>query len=136
MHTLSFELDRYIRLLTNVLEWQQTHSGPIQVQVKCEDIATITRYAGLYHHGSNANLFSLRTRARLRRGNMNGAESRVTFCDRNGNNLLMIAPNNHLPFKKGQIFSELSQNGGKNVKIEQKPEEGSDNNENERDDNK
>lgn len=118
---------RYIRLLTNVLEWQQNHSGPIQVQVKCEDISSITRYSGLNHY-ANSNLFSLRTRARLRRSNLNGHGGSIPICDRNGNNLLMIAPNNHLPFKKANIYTDISQNVNvtNNVKIEQQQDEGND----------
>ncbi|XP_018579985.1 neurogenic differentiation factor 1 [Anoplophora glabripennis] len=90
---------RYIRLLTNVLEWQQTNTGPIQVSVKCEDVVSITRHQSIIS-GSH----TLRTRARLRRNMMNQP---LPLCDRNGNNLLMIAPNNHLPFRRASLFIEL-----------------------------
>ncbi|KAJ8925427.1 hypothetical protein NQ315_009259 [Exocentrus adspersus] len=90
---------RYIKLLTNVLEWQQINSNPIHVNVKCENMVSITRHHSIIT-GSNA----LRTRARLRRNPMNQP---LPLCDRNGNNLLMIAPNNHLPFRRGSVFVEL-----------------------------
>lgn len=97
---------RYIRLLSNVLEWQQTHEGPIQV--KCEESVFISRHSSVISGQQ-----SLRLRARLRR---NGLPSQpLPLCDRNGNNLLMIAPNNHLPLRKITNFG----NNNNKVKIEQ-----------------
>lgn len=52
---------------------------------------------------------SLRMRARLRRSGMP--------CDRNGNNLLMIAPNNHLPFRK-LVFIDILNKQNKQIKTE------------------
>ncbi|GJQ82660.1 hypothetical protein Trydic_g19677 [Trypoxylus dichotomus] len=72
---------RYIRLLSNVLEWQQKHDG--SVHVKCED--TISRHIPLLPQQA------IRFRARLRRN----ISQPHPVCDKNGNNLLMIAPNNH-----------------------------------------
>lgn len=101
---------RYIRLLTNVLEWQQTNAGPIRVSVKCEDMVSITRHQSIIS-GSNA----FRSRARLRRNVMNQP---LPLCDRNGNNLLMIAPNNHLPFRRGSLFIELPTRHSHKIKME------------------
>lgn len=80
---------RYIRLLSNVLEWQQTNT---QVNIKCEDLHTINRY-----HPFSSNHMA-RNRARLRRNVL--ISHSLPMCDRNGNNLLMIAPNNHLPLRR------------------------------------
>ncbi|CAH0550077.1 unnamed protein product [Brassicogethes aeneus] len=85
---------RYIRLLTNVLEWQKSNTSSIQVHVKCEDISSIIRQQGIGNQ-------TLRTRARLRRNHI-----QAPVCDKNGNNLLMIAPNNHLPFRRS-IFIDM-----------------------------
>ncbi|XP_063919156.1 protein lyl-1 isoform X2 [Zophobas morio] len=82
---------RYIRLLSNVLEWQQTHEGPIQQ--------------------------SLRMRARLRRSGL--PSQPLPLCDRNGNNLLMIAPNNHLPLRKVNVFVDIGRRNEGKIKIEQ-----------------
>lgn len=87
-------------MLSNVLEWQQTHEGPIQI--KCEDSLFIQRSCMTAQH-------SLRMRARLRRSGMT--------CDRNGNNLLMIAPNNHLPFRK-LVFIDILSKQNKQIKTE------------------
>ncbi|KAI4466594.1 t-cell acute lymphocytic leukemia/stem cell leukemia-related [Holotrichia oblita] len=84
---------RYIRLLTNVLEWQQKHDG--NVHVKCED--AISRHIPFLPQQA------IRFRARLRRNNHH--QSSHPICDKNGNNLLMIAPNNHhLCYKKQILF--------------------------------
>jgi hypothetical protein len=101
---------RYIRLLTNVLEWQQTHEGPIQV--KCEDSLFISR-----HSPAVSGQQSLRMRARLRRGAL--PSQPLPLCDRNGNNLLMIAPNNHLPFRKMNVFIDIIGRSNGKIKIEQ-----------------
>ncbi|XP_015836987.1 protein lyl-1 isoform X1 [Tribolium castaneum] len=100
---------RYIRLLSNVLEWQQTHEGPIQV--KCEDSLFISRHPAI--SGQQA----LRMRARLRRGAL--PSQPLPLCDRNGNNLLMIAPNNHLPLRKMSVFIDISARTNGKIKIEQ-----------------
>ncbi|VEN41698.1 unnamed protein product [Callosobruchus maculatus] len=100
---------RYIRLLTNVLEWQKTHAGPIQVNIKCEqDNLPIQR-----HSTFMPGVHALRTRARVRR-NVHS----FPLCDRNANNLLMIAPNNHLPIRRGQYMIEFNGSSGQQVKIE------------------
>ncbi|KAJ8947827.1 hypothetical protein NQ318_009971 [Aromia moschata] len=101
---------KYIHLLTNVLEWQKGNpsSAPIQVSIKCEDVEAIIKHSGVIS-GSHP----LRNRARLRRNNV----SIQPLCDRNGNNLLMIAPNNHLPFRKLSISSELTLSHRSNGKI-------------------
>ncbi|KAF7268421.1 hypothetical protein GWI33_018431 [Rhynchophorus ferrugineus] len=90
---------RYIRLLTNVLEWQQTHSSTIQVNIKCEDSQNLTK------HGNPVIVNQIsRSKTKFRK---NIATSQpLPIYDRNGNNLLMIAPNNHLPFRR-TIFSHL-----------------------------
>jgi hypothetical protein len=105
-----FAMCRYIRLLTNVLEWQQTHEGPIQV--KCEDSLFISR-----HSPAVSGQQSLRMRARLRRGAL--PSQPLPLCDRNGNNLLMIAPNNHLPFRKMNVFIDIIGRSNGKIKIEQ-----------------
>ncbi|KAL3289083.1 hypothetical protein HHI36_003525 [Cryptolaemus montrouzieri] len=94
---------RYIKLLTNVLEWQQENRG--SVAIKCEEIAIPSRF-----YPSN-----LRFRARLRRGLVFAPQA--PFCDRNGNNLLMIAPNNHLPLPYKRLGPE-SEHRCKRVKLE------------------
>ncbi|XP_057657818.1 neurogenic differentiation factor 1 [Diorhabda carinulata] len=104
---------RYIRLLTNVLEWQNNNSLP--VCVKTEDAVS-------NHSRFIPGLHTLRTRARLRR-NINNSHQ-ITICDRNGNNLLMIAPNNHLPHRRCIDFKQ-----GR-VKIENKDKEDDDSKEN------
>ncbi|CAG9863968.1 unnamed protein product [Phyllotreta striolata] len=81
---------RYIRLLTNVLEWQRSHADVVRICVKHEDLLA---RAGIVQ-GAQA----MRTRARLRRAN--AGHRQLAICDRNGNNLLMIAPNNHLPHRR------------------------------------
>lgn len=45
-------------------------------------------------------------RARLRRTYVLGSSQNVG-CDRNGNNLLMIAPNNHLPYRKFMLMENV-----------------------------
>ncbi|XP_074042151.1 uncharacterized protein isoform X2 [Leptinotarsa decemlineata] len=106
---------RYIRILTNVLEWQNTTASTIQVDIKCEDVATISKHPGII-----PGLHNLRTRARLRR-NQTIISQPLSICDRNGNNLLMIAPNNHLPFRRRTIFIDIPASQGQNeLKIESK----------------
>ncbi|KAF5297931.1 hypothetical protein FQA39_LY11916 [Lamprigera yunnana] len=95
---------RYIRLLLNVLEWQQRQDGSIQI--KCED---------QYRHSNSHHM--MRMRARLRRNLQSQAHS---ICDRNGNNLLMIAPNNHVGFRNPPI-SELPHTN--RIKTEQEEKE-------------
>lgn len=96
---------RYIRLLTNVLEWQHNNSSSLPVCVKTEDAVSLSNHPRII-----PGLHTLRTRARLRRNN--NSSHQLTICDRNGNNLLMIAPNNHLPhrrcieFKQGRVKVE------------------------------
>ncbi|KAJ3665388.1 hypothetical protein Zmor_000885 [Zophobas morio] len=101
---------RYIRLLSNVLEWQQTHEGPIQV--KCEDSIYISRHSSVISGQQ-----SLRMRARLRRSGL--PSQPLPLCDRNGNNLLMIAPNNHLPLRKVNVFVDIGRRNEGKIKIEQ-----------------
>ncbi|KAK5648791.1 hypothetical protein RI129_003683 [Pyrocoelia pectoralis] len=96
---------RYIRLLLNVLEWQQRQDGPIQI--KCEDH---------YRHSSNSQHI-LRMRARLRR---NQQLLSHPMCDRNGNNLLMIAPGSHLGFRNVAILDLPHSN---RIKTEQEEKE-------------
>lgn len=43
-------------------------------------------------------------RARLRRSYSILHSNSIPICDRNGNNLLMIAPNNHLPFRRMMLM--------------------------------
>ncbi|KAK9732359.1 Helix-loop-helix DNA-binding domain [Popillia japonica] len=62
---------RYIRLLTNVLEWQQKHDG--NVHVKCED--AISRHIPFLPQQA------IRFRARLRRNNNH--QSSHPICDKN-----------------------------------------------------
>ncbi|CAH1123624.1 unnamed protein product [Ceutorhynchus assimilis] len=82
---------RYIRLLTNVLQWQQSNtSSPIQVNIKCEDLQAISRHDSM--------ISTTRSRARIRRNVL--VTQQLPMYDRNGNNLLMIAPNNHLPLRR------------------------------------
>ena len=80
-------------MLSSVLEWQQGQEGAIEV--KCEEPG-----------GRNApfQASTLRLRARLRRG----LAPHQTVCDRNGNNLLMIAPNNHLCYKRQVMFVDAT----------------------------
>lgn len=101
---------RYIRLLSNVLEWQQTHEGPIQV--KCEDSLFISR-----HPSTISGQQTLRMRARLRRSSL--PSQPLPLCDRNGNNLLMIAPNNHLPLRKMNIYIDIVGGPNGKIKVEQ-----------------
>ncbi|KAJ8971791.1 hypothetical protein NQ314_000537 [Rhamnusium bicolor] len=94
------------------MKWQQTNSGPIQVTVKCEDVVSITRHQGIIS-GTHA----FRARARLRRNTL--INQPLPLCDRNGNNLLMIAPNNHLPFRRASIFIEMpSHHSHSKIKME------------------
>lgn len=77
-----------------MLDWQQRNCENA-IQVKCED-NYVSRHPVLTvssHH-------SLRMRARLRRSYSLLSSNSIPICDRNGNNLLMIAPNNHLPFRR------------------------------------
>lgn len=99
---------RYIRLLTNVLEWQQKHDGSIHV--KCED--NITR-----HHHTVSSQQAIRMRARLRRNLL--SQHPLPLCDRNGNNLLMIAPNS--TFKRHVMFLDVTNT--KKIKVEQEERE-------------
>ncbi|CAH1101483.1 unnamed protein product [Psylliodes chrysocephalus] len=105
---------RYIRLLSNVLEWQQTNTNSIQICVKNEDTVTITGHPGMI-----SGLHTLRTRARLRRNNHltnnHSNHQQLPICDRNGNNLLMIAPNNHLPHRRCFVSDRYGR-----IKIENK----------------
>nr|XP_022913889.1 neurogenic differentiation factor 1-like [Onthophagus taurus] len=96
---------RYIRLLTNVLEWQQSND----THIKCEE--NIIKQLPVTPQQA------LRFRARLRR---NLVIQNNNICDRNGNNLLMIAPNNHLCAKKIIYFESL---GTKRVKQEYEEKE-------------
>ncbi|KAG5872199.1 T-cell acute lymphocytic leukemia protein 1 [Gonioctena quinquepunctata] len=98
---------RYIRILTNVLEWQSSNAESIQVDIKCEEGSSITRYPGII-----PGLHNLRTRARLRRNHANSQS--LSLCDRNGNNLLMIAPNNHLPFRRRTIIIDFPASNAQN----------------------
>ncbi|CAG9821105.1 unnamed protein product [Phaedon cochleariae] len=98
---------RYIQILSNVLDWQQSTSTTIHMDIKSESAAIITRHVPGIH--------TLRSRARLRRSGL--ACPPLPLCDRNGNNLLMIAPNNHLPFRRGSIFIDLG--AGRGIKCEQ-----------------
>lgn len=91
-------------MLTNVLDWQQRQEGSLQV--KCEDI---TRH----HHHTIFTQQALRFRARLKR---NSSHS-LPLCDRNGNNLLMIAPGINNANLKRHIML-LDMNGTRRIKIE------------------
>ncbi|XP_066143036.1 uncharacterized protein HLH3B [Euwallacea fornicatus] len=120
---------RYIRLLTNVLDWQQTNSTSIQVMsIKCEDLM-----GNRYNPFSSSNHLA-RSRARLRRSVL--ISQPLPVCDRNGNNLLMIAPNNHLPLRRNQQFSCIDVaryrreiEGVKNEKDEEREKDGEKGNE-------
>ncbi|XP_017773517.1 PREDICTED: T-cell acute lymphocytic leukemia protein 1 [Nicrophorus vespilloides] len=109
---------RYIRLLSNVLEWQHRH-GPSGIQVKCEEVTI--RQSGHQQITQNQ---ALRMRARIRRNFISHP-----LCDRNGNNLLMIAPNNHLSFKRQIMYLDNGGGGGgggggrPRVKVEQKDDD-------------
>lgn len=76
--------------MTNVLEWQQKHENRYEVRVKCEaemPINCSNRFT--IYHTTNG----LRMRARLRRNpSLLMLQQPLSVCDRNGNNLLMIAP--------------------------------------------
>lgn len=72
----SIYIYRYIRLLTNVLEWQDSNTNSIHVTVKCEDVLPIARYIGVVP----GSIHTLRTRARIRRS----VASSLPLCDRNG----------------------------------------------------
>ncbi|XP_050315889.1 uncharacterized protein LOC126750353 [Anthonomus grandis grandis] len=88
---------RYIRLLTNVLDWQQTNTTSTNhINIKCEDLQQITKYNPII----SMNHMS-RYRARIRRNILLSQPG----CDRNGNNLLMIAPNNHLPLRRSNMYA-------------------------------
>lgn len=67
-------------------------------------MVSITRHPGIVQGAVQ----SLRSRARLRRQTL--VTPPLSICDRNGNNLLMIAPNNHLPFRRGPLYVDLGQN--------------------------
>lgn len=99
---------RYIRLLTNVLEWQNGHEN--NMQIKCED--AIVRHA-IQNQYTTTHSQALRMRARLRRN-----LGQHPLCDRNGNNLLMIAPNNHLTLKRHIMCLEAPPAQKSKVKIE------------------
>lgn len=87
LYILSFGY-RYIKLLSNVLEWQQKNESRYEVRVKCEsnsDLSCPNRYSLYQSNG-------LRMRARLRRNpSILVLQNPLSVCDRNGNNLLMIA---------------------------------------------
>lgn len=83
--------------MTNVLDWQQRQEG--NLQVKCEEISRHPLF----------NQHALRFRARLRRNSHH-------LCDRNGNNLLMIAPGNNSNLKRHIML--LDMNGTRRIKIE------------------
>lgn len=104
---LNLQFIRYIRLLTSVLDWQQRNTENT-IQVKCEE-NFVSRHPVMTigsHH-------SLRMRARLRRSYSLLHSNSIPICDRNGNNLLMIAPNNHLPLRR-MMFMDLRD--GSNIK--------------------
>lgn len=106
---------RYIRLLTSVLEWQQqndTHRH--QIQVKCEET-----HIPRHHMLTLSTHQAMRMRARLRRTYSIHSSNPLPVCDKNGNNLLMIAPNNHLPLRK-MVFVEMpSHENCKRIKVEE-----------------
>ncbi|KAL1497532.1 hypothetical protein ABEB36_008476 [Hypothenemus hampei] len=114
---------RYIRLLTNVLEWQQSNPTSIEVTIKCED------FHNRHNNCLTVNPNMTRTRLRLKRNIL--IAQPMPICDRNGNNLLMIAPNNHLPLKGMEISrfrristihevkNEKDENGKDNDKIKE-----------------
>lgn len=80
------------------MEWQQKHDE--NVQVKYEDSIS-------YHFRIQSPQSAMRMRARLRRNHA----QQYALCDRNRNNLLMIAPNNH--------FKPTIMSPSKKVKIEE-----------------
>nr|XP_012137407.1 PREDICTED: uncharacterized protein LOC100875037 isoform X2 [Megachile rotundata] len=100
---------RYIRLLSNVLEWQKaqdrseiTHH---EVRIKCEP--TFNQNSAIYHAKSSL----LKQEKQVNenhayRTNFSGQTllqhpGSQVVCDKNGNNLLMIAPNGHgIPNKR------------------------------------
>ncbi|KAK9877470.1 hypothetical protein WA026_018579 [Henosepilachna vigintioctopunctata] len=98
---------KYIKLLSSVLEWQQ-ENRVTTMSIKREEASAVS----IFRHGN------LRFRARLRRGALGFDQRHSSFCDRNGNNLLMIAPNNHLPLTyKRHVVGDLD-NRCKRVKLE------------------
>ncbi|XP_060532576.1 uncharacterized protein LOC132705741 [Cylas formicarius] len=109
---------RYIRLLTSVLDWQRSNSCPIQVNIKCESGR---------HHGIISASSVIRNRVRMRRNHL--PSQPLPLCDRNGNNLLMIAPNNHLPFRRNCMFIDIGHGGRvKNEEENEKEDEARKNN--------
>lgn len=112
-------LFRYIRLLTNVLDWQHQQETRYDVQVKCESVLNSDLICGgrnVLHHNMNG----LRLRARIRRNSsMMLLQNQFPVCDRNGNNLLMIAPP-----KDGRNFGDVNAHRIKIEMVEDKEEEG------------
>lgn len=94
---------RYIRLLSNVLEWQKTQDRGNDMRIKCESsntshqnnssdnyqtksIVTFFKKEKLHFEGHSVGLRTIYS------GQRNPISSHL-ICDKNGNNLLMIAPN-------------------------------------------
>lgn len=69
---------------------------------------------------------SLNSRIRLRR-HLVSLNSQPYFCDKNGNNLLMIAPNNHLPLSYKKLSTEFKHRRKIKQENEEQKEEGDSN---------
>lgn len=93
---------RYIRLLSNVLEWQKKHqqqatvnntNRDLEVQVKCEaPLCNISQSNGTCSDGAVARLQpSIRCRHHRHTHHLLMFRAPLV-CDRNGNNLLMVEP--------------------------------------------
>ncbi|XP_045461264.1 uncharacterized protein LOC123671444 [Harmonia axyridis] len=94
---------RYIKLLSSIVEWQQENRNDVII---CESVSS---YSQLFCSSSKY------TRLRSRR-HLVSLDSQPFFCDKNGNNLLMIAPNNHLPLSTKKLGNDTKH--GKNIKQE------------------
>ncbi|XP_044745885.1 uncharacterized protein LOC123307583 [Coccinella septempunctata] len=94
---------RYIKLLSSIVEWQQENRN--DVVITCESVSSDLQFC------SN----SLNSRIRLRR-HLVSLNTQPYFCDKNGNNLLMIAPNNHLPLSYKRLGNDVKNR--KRIKLE------------------
>lgn len=92
---------RYIRLLTNVLEWQKAQDCN-NIRIKCEPVHFIS-YSTSGHKNQSHKEGKAEMNRSLNRSNFNNRHKYQIpqiSCDKNGNDLLIIAPvgkqNSHL----------------------------------------
>ncbi|XP_029046081.1 uncharacterized protein LOC114877551 isoform X1 [Osmia bicornis bicornis] len=104
---------RYIRLLSNVLEWQKAQDrneiNQHEVRIKCEP--NFNQNSTIYHTKSSI----LKQEKQMNENHGYRTSGIIQYpvsqvvCDKNGNNLLMIAPNGHgIPNKRS--VTPLTQN--------------------------